>query len=603
MMRAIVERHRGLLPVDTVESIWRVIISTFTYVQAHYSVHVDVSGGDAAMRNSARFHFGFTVPCVPHLGAAEVICAVARSGGDLGMFALDGGPGAGAWWTRLVLPEAPKVIARLPFVERRDHPAGLPVFVISKPLADGAAREVVLESVTLDRWRPDFPHALRGIAAEVIGSAANGMGLALLIARPGAIAPDAVSAALRAAAPPTFSGSRLARTPTGLTPRRCVSARIEAIEAIMTSSALLRPQARPEILAIDPYVPGKSRVPGMAKVHKLSSNKSPLGPSPKAVEAVRALAGNLELYPDGASTALREAIGRRYGLDPSRIICGNGSDELLAMLAQVFLRPGDEGLYSEYGFLTYPIGIRAAGGVPVVAPETDKTASVDAMLKKVSARTKIVYLANPNNPTGTYIPFSEVKRLQSGLPPDALLVIDAAYAEYVTRNDYAAGIELASTCENVMMTRTFSKIYGLAGLRIGWAYGPAHVLDALNRVRGPFNLNAPAQAAGVASLGDAAHIEAALAHNSQWLPWLSQAIASLGIDVTPSVGNFLLLGFPRKPGRTAADADAFLSARGFILRAVAAYGLPDCLRLTVGTEEANAGVVAALAEFMRGDRG
>ena len=287
-----------------------------------------------------------------------------------------------------------------------------------------------------------------------------------------------------------------------------------------------RPRRAPEILAIDPYVPGKSLVPGVAKVHKLSSNESPLGPSPKAVEAVRAFAGNLELYPDGASTALREAIGRRYGLDPSRIICGNGSDELLAMLAQVFLRPGDEGLYSEYGFLTYPIGIRAAGGVPVVAPETDKTASVDAMLKKVSARTKIVYLANPNNPTGTYIPFSEVKRLQSGLPPDTLLVIDAAYAEYVTRNDYAAGIELASTCENVMMTRTFSKIYGLAGLRIGWAYGPAHVLDALNRVRGPFNLNAPAQAAGVASLGDAAHIEAALAHNSQWLPWLSQAIAS-----------------------------------------------------------------------------
>ena len=371
----------------------------------------------------------------------------------------------------------------------------------------------------------------------------------------------------------------------------------------MTSHASRKPQPRPEILAIDPYVPGKSHVPGVAKVHKLSSNESPLGPSPKAVEAVRALASSLEFYPDGASTALREAIGRRHGLDPSRIICGNGSDELLALLAHVFLHPGDEGLYSQYGFLTYPICIRAAGGVPVVAEETDRTASVDAILGKVSARTRIVYLANPNNPTGTYIPYSEVKRLHAGLPPHTLLVIDAAYAEYVTRNDYAAGVELASSEDNVVMTRTFSKIHGLAGLRIGWAYGSAHVVDALNRVRGPFNLNGAAQAAGLASLDDHAHIEGAIAHNARWLPWLAEAIAELGIEVTPSVGNFLLLTFPRRCGRTAADADAFLSARGFILRAVGAYGFPDSLRLTVGGEEANRGVVAALAEFMRGKGG
>jgi chorismate mutase len=197
MMRALVERHRGLLPLDTVEGIWRVIISTFTYVQAPYSVHVDVSGGDAAMRDSARFHFGFTTPCVPHFGAGEVIRAVGVSAGDLGMFAVDGGPGAGAWWTRLAAPDAPKIIARLPFVERADHPAGMPVFVISKPLVDGAARDVILESATLDRWRPDIPHALRKAGAEAIGSAANGMGLALLVTRPGDIAPDAVSEALR----------------------------------------------------------------------------------------------------------------------------------------------------------------------------------------------------------------------------------------------------------------------------------------------------------------------------------------------------------------------------------------------------------------------
>jgi chorismate mutase len=199
MMRALVERHRGILPLDTVEGIWRVIISTFTYVQAPYSIHVDVSGGDAAMRDSARFHFGFTTPCAPHFGAAEVIRAVGDSVGDLGMFAVDGGPGAGAWWTKLAPPEAPKIIARLPFVERADHPAGLPVFVISRPLVDGAAREFVLESVTLDRWRPDIPHALRRIEAEVIGSAASEMGLALLLARPGQIAADAVSEVLRSA--------------------------------------------------------------------------------------------------------------------------------------------------------------------------------------------------------------------------------------------------------------------------------------------------------------------------------------------------------------------------------------------------------------------
>jgi chorismate mutase len=199
MMRAIVKRHRGRLPVDTVESIWRVIISTFTYIQVPYSVHIDVSRGDAAMRDSARFHFGFTVPCVPHLGAGAVIGAVGASHGDLGMFAMDGSPGAGAWWTQLAPAEAPKVIARLPFVERADHPAGMPVFVISKPLADGAARDVVLEAVTLDRWRADASEALRTVGAEMIGSAADGMGLSLLVARPGGIGADAVSAALRSA--------------------------------------------------------------------------------------------------------------------------------------------------------------------------------------------------------------------------------------------------------------------------------------------------------------------------------------------------------------------------------------------------------------------
>ncbi len=325
----------------------------------------------------------------------------------------------------------------------------------------------------------------------------------------------------------------------------------------MSSVKPARPLPRAEVMAIEAYVPGKSAVAGLAKVHKLSSNESPLGPSPRAIAAFRANADQLAAYPDGSSTALREAIARRFGLDAEQIICGNGSDELLALLAHVYLRPGDEGLYSQYGFLEYPISIRAAGGVAVVAEETRATANVDALLAKVSAKTKIVYLANPNNPTGTYLPFSEVKRLHAGLPADALLVLDAAYAEYVARNDYAAGIELVATSQNVVMTRTFSKIYGLANLRIGWAYAPAHVIDALNRVRGPFNLNGAAIAAGAAAIEDAAHVAAAADHNARWLPWLAEEIAKLGIGVTPSVGNFLLLHFPRTPGKTRPTRIAF----------------------------------------------
>ncbi len=199
MMKAIAERHEGLLPLDTVESIWRVIIATFTYVQAPYGVHVDVSSGDAAMRDSARFHFGFTVPCVPHMSATGVIGAVEEAVGDLGMFALDGGAAAGAWWMRLADPAAPKIIARLPFVERPDHPAGLPVFVVAKPLPDGGARDVVLEAVTLDRWRGECPQAIAAIGGEIIGNAANGMGLSLLIARPGELPDGAGGEALAAA--------------------------------------------------------------------------------------------------------------------------------------------------------------------------------------------------------------------------------------------------------------------------------------------------------------------------------------------------------------------------------------------------------------------
>lgn len=365
---------------------------------------------------------------------------------------------------------------------------------------------------------------------------------------------------------------------------------------------MTRPTPRQNVMAIDAYVPGRSAAPGNGRTFKLSANETPLGPSPRAIAALRDMAPQIALYPDGSSQALREAIGARYKLDPARIIAGAGSDDILELLALAYVGPGDEGVYSQYGFLEYKIVILSAGGTPVVAPETDYTASVDALLSCVNEKTKIVFLANPNNPTGTYLPASEVARLARALPPQVLLVLDAAYAEYVTRKDYEAGAALVDAYENVVMTRTFSKAYGLAALRLGWAYGPAHVIDALNRIRSPFNVSGAASAAGIAALEDHAHLEAAVAHNERWLPWLTREISALGLDVLPSVANFIAIRFPLALGRTAADADRFLVSRGLVLRAIGAYGMSEFLRLTVGSQEANERLVAALAEFMQDAR-
>jgi histidinol-phosphate aminotransferase len=356
------------------------------------------------------------------------------------------------------------------------------------------------------------------------------------------------------------------------------------------------------VLDIQAYVPGKSSAPGIARIFKLSSNESPLGPSPRAIEAYRRAGEHLEDYPDGSASDLREAIGRVYGLDPARIVCGAGSDDLLNLLARAYLADGDEAIHTTHGFLVYPIATLGAGATPVVAPETRYTADVDAILAKVTPKTRLVFLANPNNPTGTFVPFDEVKRLQRSLAPHVLLVIDAAYSEYVERNDYESGIELVATSENVVMCRTFSKIHGLAGLRLGWMYGPAHIVDAINRIRGPFNVNLPAIEAGIAAIEDAAHQERSRAHNRTWLAWLTEEIGKLGLEVTPSVANFVLIHFPTTKGKTAADADKFLTARGLILRQVGAYKLPNALRMSVGTEEANRLVVQALAEFLGGKR-
>jgi len=363
-------------------------------------------------------------------------------------------------------------------------------------------------------------------------------------------------------------------------------------------TSLDHPQPKPGVMDIAAYVPGRESAPGVAKVWKLSSNETPLGPSPAAVEAVREASQHLERYPDGSATKLRDAIAEAHGLNPANILCSNGSDELLGLLAQTYLRPGDEGIYTEHGFLVYRIQILAAGATPVVVKETDERADVDAILGAATERTRIVFLANPNNPTGTYLPVDEVKRLRAGLPGHVLLVLDAAYAEYVRRNDYEAGIELVSSNDNVVMTRTFSKIYGLAGLRIGWMYAPAHVVDAVNRVRGPFNVNALAIEAGAAAIRDKAHVERAVVHNETWRTWLAEELERLGFRVTPSVGNFLLVHFPEDGARTAEAADVFLTARGYVLRRVTGYGFPNALRLTIGTEEANRGVVEALAQFL-----
>lgn len=357
------------------------------------------------------------------------------------------------------------------------------------------------------------------------------------------------------------------------------------------------PQPRRTVRDIIPYVPGDDRSPAR-KVYKLSSNETPLGPSAAAVAAYRAHAERLHGYPDGSARVLREAIGATYGLDPGGIICGHGSDELLTLLAQTYLSPGEEAICSQYGFLMQRIATLAAGAKPVVAPENQETADVDALLAAVTPRTRLLHLANPNNPTGTYLTAAEVRRLHAALPGNVLLVLDAAYAEYVRRADYSSGAELVAQAQNVVMTRTFSKIFGLANLRLGWAYGPDAVIDALHRTRGPFNVSGPALAAGAAALSDRTHQERAVIHNTEWLEWLGREVRALGLRVTPSIGNFLLIHFPNDVGHGAAAADAFLRTRGLVLRGVAAYGLPDALRLSVGSEEANRACVAALEEFV-----
>ena len=358
------------------------------------------------------------------------------------------------------------------------------------------------------------------------------------------------------------------------------------------------PTPNPWVASLDPYVPGRAKAAGVARPVKLSANEAALGPSPAAVEACREAAGSLHVYPDGGAVALREAIGRAHGLDPARIVCGAGSDDLLNLVCLAYARPGDVVIHSRLGFMMYPVIARGAGCTPVAVPNVDFKADVDGILAAVTEKTRVVYLDNPNNPTGRYLTADEIGRLHAGLPGHVVLVLDGAYAECVDARDYDAGAALVDGADNVVMTRTFSKLYGLASLRIGWCYGPPAIVDALNRMRMPFNATGPSQAAAIAALADTAHLDTARAHNSHWRAWLTEELTAAGLEVVPSQTNFVLIRFPDAPDRSAGQADAYLTDRGLLLRRLTVPGLERCLRLTIGTERHNRDVVAALRAFM-----
>jgi histidinol-phosphate aminotransferase len=357
------------------------------------------------------------------------------------------------------------------------------------------------------------------------------------------------------------------------------------------------PRPRPEILDINPYVGGESTVPGVNRVLKLSSNEGAFGVPPGAQAAYAKLAAELHRYPDGDAAELRRAVGARFKLDPTRIVCGAGSDDLIYQLCLAYGGPGRDIVISEHGFAIYQIAGTYAGSRVIKTPERNLTADVDAMLAAVSPATRLMFLANPNNPTGSMLPYAEVARLRAGLPPEVLLVLDAAYAEYVERSDYEPGIRLVDAADNTVMLRTFSKIFGLGGMRIGWAYGPAAVVDVLNRVRSPFNVSIAAQAAAIAALAEPGWVEKGRAHNTEYRPKLAAGLQAAGIKVWPSEANFVLADFAT-PERAKA-ADAYLRSRGVIARPVASYGLPHCVRITVGTAEEVGIVIDVLTEFIR----
>ncbi len=352
----------------------------------------------------------------------------------------------------------------------------------------------------------------------------------------------------------------------------------------------------PGILDIAPYVGGESKADGVSRIIKLSSNENPFGASPKALEALsRDL--HLEKYPDGNCTELRDAIAEKFGLEKERIVCGAGSDEIIGLLCKSYIAPGDEVIYAAHSFLMYGIYAKTCGAVTIEVPEKDLTPDLDAILAAVTDKTRIVFLTNPNNPTGSFNKPSDIRAFRQKLRGDVLLVLDDAYAEYASASDgYEDGYAMAKDADNIVVIRTFSKIYGLAGLRLGYGYCPLEVADVYHRVRGPFNVSVPAQIAGIAALHDDAFLTRSIQHNTEWRAWTANELSSNRLKVWPSAGNFVLVTFD-----SAAAADQcrqFLKTRGIIVRQMGAYKLPESLRVSIGTGEEMQLACAAIKEYL-----
>ena len=356
------------------------------------------------------------------------------------------------------------------------------------------------------------------------------------------------------------------------------------------------PQPKPGIMEIKPYIGGEGRSNNVARLIRLASNENPLGCSPKAREAYLKAAAELHRYPDGEVADLRAAIAHKYKMDAGKIVCGAGSDELISLIVRAYAGAGDEVAYSAHGFLMYPINAKLAGATPVAAPEINMRADVAALLKIVTPKTKIMLIANPNNPTGSYLTKAELKELCEKLPEQVLLVVDSAYAEFVEEKAYEDGRALVDAYPNVVMLRTFSKIHGLAALRLGWGYFPPDVAGVINRMRGPFNVSAPAQAAGIAALADDDFVRQSITQAREGRAFLTAGLQQLGFRVYPSVGNFLLVDF----GANAETIRLSLKDKGIFVRQMGAYGLPQCLRITVGLAEDNEVVVSKLGKIVKG---
>ena len=365
----------------------------------------------------------------------------------------------------------------------------------------------------------------------------------------------------------------------------------------MTDKDPKGPDPRAGVMEIAPYIVGGASIEGAEKIIKLSANENYWGASPRAAEAFAKATASLADYPSADSAPLRDAIADVHGLDPARIICGNGSDELLQLLGYAFLEDGDEVVYSRHGFLLYRSYALMNGAKPIAAAETDLTSSVENLLAACTEKTRLVYLANPNNPTGTRLNGQELERLAAGVPDGALLVLDAAYAEFVDGDDYDGGISLVNRRSNVVMTRTFSKIYGLAGLRVGWMYAQENVTEVIHRIRGPYNVNAPAQLAAAAAMRDVDYTAWCKAETIRLREKLTAALAASGVGCTPSEGNFVLAEFGEGEETGAAAAEAFLKSRGIIARRMEGYGLAGHLRISIGDEAACDAVAAAVAAF------